>query len=319
MSGRTRIQTNIVNMIAFALVLIMLVISAGSILLIDYTKANIKETVEKTWRIQASRMLEDLRNQLLDDAQHGKVDLNDEYSLQEWARVRLSGVRVGGDTGDGFMVLLTSNEDGYDGKFMWDGSPDCSRPEFIEHGRWFKDEIISQIPSHQYLIEKNHPLKDKKILTYEDIEYLKENNPDIYDYFKSNKIILHNDPQLAEKMINQMRLGMDTKIDDNYKWLFDDSYELLQWVVIPPSYGIGLNQAPITVGGVQNKQYKKILIQLGVQTDEIMQPYDKIFDKLDILKQGIYLTTSIFAVAYILFLLWMMFVVYKCKKCNVKL
>ena len=93
-----------------------------------------KSNIEKEWRLQAKRTLANIQDQFMYDLNNGKLDPSDEYQLQNWAKRNISGVLNGGPTGDSFMIDL-GNE-----KFLWDGSPDCARVEFLTNGRYLKDE-----------------------------------------------------------------------------------------------------------------------------------------------------------------------------------
>lgn len=129
-----KIIQNIINVIAFAICLCMIIVGTR---IIDSQKQNkvlLKANVEKEWRQQAKRTLSNIQDQFMYDVNHGILDPSDELALQDWAKRNISGVLNGGNTGDMFMINL-GNE-----KFLWDGSPDCVKEEFITNGRFMKDE-----------------------------------------------------------------------------------------------------------------------------------------------------------------------------------
>lgn len=105
--------------------------------------------------------------------------------------------------------------------------------------------------------------------------------------FMDDEAPLHNIPEQAEKMIEQMRQGRDTVHGDNFYWNFDDSPELLEWVIVPRS-GMGFNNEYPVIGGIKNPNYRSILIQLGTQTDEVMKPYQPLIKQMKSISIAIY-------------------------------
>jgi hypothetical protein len=110
---------------------------------------------------------------------------------------------------------------------------------------------------------------------------------------------MHQRPDLAEKALDLMRLGVDTTANDNYYWQFDDSKELLEWIVKPSGMN-GFNGEPRTIGGVNNTNYSKILIQLGTQEDEILKPYQETFDRLEYTEYRLILVSVGVVIFYVL-------------------
>lgn len=125
---------NIINVIVFGICLGVVFFGTLIVTNLKNTEENMKTHIEQEWRQQAKRTLANIQDQFMYDVNHGTVDPSDELSLQEWAKRNISGVLNGGPTGDMFMINL-GNE-----KFIWDGSPDCAKPEFITNGRYMKDE-----------------------------------------------------------------------------------------------------------------------------------------------------------------------------------
>jgi len=224
------IKQNMINVIVFTICILLILTGNHIITKISKTKEEIKNNIEIEWRQQAKRTLFNLQEQFMYDVRHGVLDPTDELQLQEWAKRNISGILNGGPTGDAFMINLS------DEKFIWDGSPDCAKPEFITNGRYMKDEAE-----------------------------------------------MHVNPEQAESILNKMRLGISTinTYEKNW-WNFDGSPELLEWVVIPPGFS-GFNYEPITIGGVKNPNYNKILIALGTQQDEIESLFENTFSTLDTL------------------------------------
>ena len=73
-----------------------------------------------------------------------------------------------------------------------------------------------------------------------------------------------------------MRQSYDTTTSSKKWWLFDDSREYLEWIIIPAPR-TGFNNESNNIGGIKNKKYNAILIQLGTQEDEIQQQYKKVY------------------------------------------
>lgn len=232
-------QLQMINIILFGIVIAITFISSLLVTNLRNCKEDIQTVTEQAWRGQARRTLDDLKVRLLDDVKNGLVNPNDNKSLQVWCQKNLVDIRNGGPTSDGFMVDMSTEQ------FIWDGSNDCARPDFLIKGRYLKDEPA-----------------------------------------------LHQDPKLATEMINIMRKEFDTQYGDNYYWRFDDSPELLEWVIVPKSM-LGFNDEPATNGGVKNEKYKVVLIQLGTQTDEIMKPYEDIIKSVDTKILQTYMVTGL--------------------------
>lgn len=136
---KSRYLQNLINVVVFAVCVCIIIVGNNICNNIKQTKSDMKANIEKEWRQQAKRTLANIQDQFMYDLNHGLVDPSDELSLQNWAKRNISGVLNGGATGDMFMINL-GNE-----KFIWDGSPDCAKPEFITNGRFMKDES----PMHQ--------------------------------------------------------------------------------------------------------------------------------------------------------------------------
>lgn len=134
MLNKNRIINNIINAVVFCICLSIVALGSNITNNLENSKASIKANIEKEWRQQAKRTLANIQDNLMYDMNHGVVDPLNEYSLQNWAKRNLSGVLNGGQTGDAFMINLG------DEQFIWDGSPDCAKPEFITNGRYMKDE-----------------------------------------------------------------------------------------------------------------------------------------------------------------------------------
>ena len=96
-----------------------------------------------------------------------------------------------------------------------------------------------------------------------------------------DEAVLHQDSDKARKILDKMRLAQSTlNTQDNYSWNFDGSPEYLEWTVIPPG-SLGFNSEPMTIGGVKNVKYSKILIALGTQQDEVESTFQKEFESID--------------------------------------
>lgn len=134
MFKKNRYVQNFINVIVFSICLAIIFFGTGIVNNMRDTREELKANIETEWRQQAKRTLSNLQDQFMYDLNNGQLDPSDELALQEWAKRNISGVLNGGETGDAFMINL-GNE-----KFIWDGSPDCSRPEFVTNGRYMKDE-----------------------------------------------------------------------------------------------------------------------------------------------------------------------------------
>lgn len=247
---KKRILFNLLNVVFLAVCLF----SISYIYSIEKTIINVKNelelSIEKEWREQAKRTLKDLKNQFLLEVQINKMNPYDEYQVQQWALININGIRNGGLTSDAFMIRMP------DEKFIWDGSPDCSKPEFLKNGRYMIDE-----PS------------------------------------------MHQDPVLAQKILDEMRKIYST-VDGNYNyyWQFDDSQELLEWVIIPDD-AFGFNYETYTKQGIKNNKYVSYILILGTQKDEIMSNFKHIFKHFDLIINMIRVTLIVFLLMTIVFLI----------------
>jgi hypothetical protein len=141
---------------------------------------------------------------------------------------------------------------------------------------------------------------DCSVASADKARYIKDNPP------------FHTKPILAEKAYAQMRQGFDTTSGMNNYWMFDDSYELLEWINIPAPRR-GFYGQDMTKYGIKNQNYRGILIQLGTQKDEIMKPYTAIFEAGKRTKQLIYLLCSGVLIISIMFLFFLIYVQDTCK------
>lgn len=147
---RKQYMQNIINIVVMIICVGMLFIGSSIITNLENSKSNLQSSIETEWREQAKRTLSNIQNCFMYDMNRGLVDPKDEASLQEWAKRNLSGILNGGDTSDAFMINLE------DEKFIWDGSLDCARPEFIINGRFLKDEAELHYDKEQakFIIDK---------------------------------------------------------------------------------------------------------------------------------------------------------------------
>ena len=79
---------------------------------------------------------------------------------------------------------------------------------------------------------------------------------------------VHADPSACVEAMHRMDMGVDSSKEHHAQWLFDDSPELLEWVVYPDNSG-GVRWLN-TGDSVKEEQ---IVIALGVQLDELNQSF----------------------------------------------
>lgn len=110
-------------------------------------------------------------------------------------------------------------------------------------------------------------------------KFLWDGSPDcaLKNYLDTGRYIegqsaMHQDPLAADRAYTLMEQGFSTDYGTDAWWLFDDSRELLEWIVLPKDR-VGFGDEPMTIGGMLNPKYRGFLIQLGTQADEIMDPY----------------------------------------------
>lgn len=131
---KNKYTKHLLNIFAFVLCISISVVGSYCVSTINKTKAEAKENLEIQQRQQARRTLSYLRDMLIRDIKEDEVDVKNKSQVQTWFRDHVSGVLNGGDSGDVFVIELGSEQ------FIWDGSPDCAKDEFLTNGRFMKDE-----------------------------------------------------------------------------------------------------------------------------------------------------------------------------------
>jgi hypothetical protein len=251
---------------------------------LDDTKIQVKKQIELSARAQSRRMLNATRNQILNEVdkavkKHGPSILYDHDFIREISFKYVAPLRNAGPTGDAFLIRLRPDE-----KFLYDGSPDCSKDIFLEKGRYMADELIVQDQAFKLL--KKHDINiDANKIEMKHIRKIKNNYYDVYKKLKNKNIIMHNKEEDAARALNQMRFGRDTTEEDQFYWNFDDSTEFLEWVVIPAGQK-GFKGNFDGAMGMKNNNNTKWLLQLGIQKDELYDDYkfiDKMFKTIKIL------------------------------------
>jgi len=80
---------------------------------------------------------------------------------------------------------------------------------------------------------------------------------------------LHSDKEACAKAIAIMNKGMDSYRGQNVSWRFDDSRELLEWIVFP-------DESHTLDGELRNNSLKgsdQIIIAIGIQEDELFKEF----------------------------------------------
>lgn len=177
MFKKNRYIQNLINVVVFAICLSIIFI--GSIITenLKETKLSVKANLEIEWRQQAKRTLSNIQDQFMYDINHEVLDPSDELALQNWAKRNISGILNGGETGDTFMINL-GNE-----KFLWDGSPDCAKQEFITNGRFMKDEADLHVnPAQARLILDKMRLVKSTLTTNDNYWWNFDGNPEYLEW-----------------------------------------------------------------------------------------------------------------------------------------
>jgi hypothetical protein len=172
-----KIVQHTINIVAFVVCLVFLFVGTGIINSLKETRSNMKSNIEKEWRQQAKRTLENVQDQFMYDVDHGLLDATDELALQQWAKRNISGILNGGPTGDMFMINLG------DEKFLWDGSPDCAKPEFVTNGRYLKDEAqMHYDPTQAELIISKMRLAQSTLNTQDNYWWNFDGSPEFLEW-----------------------------------------------------------------------------------------------------------------------------------------
>lgn len=136
-------------------------------------------------------------------------------------------------------------------------------------------------------------------------KFIWDSSPDcasegVSDRFIFDEAPKHNNPTLANKVLEEMLRGYDTEQGTNRYWLFDDSREYLEWVILPSS-DHGFDGKPAVIEGIVNKDHQSYILVLGTQEDEIYNSFIHSAKKIDFMQHlSSLLSILIFAVSLFL-------------------
>ena len=137
MTKKDRIKYNAFTIFAFCLIIATIFTTNIAISQLQNAQQIRHDTIEKVWREQGRTVLKDLREQFLSDVNSGIVDPYDKDTVVKWADLRLSGVRVGGPTSDGFIIDISNEE------VIWNASPDPGNLDFEGDTIYLADTLSS--------------------------------------------------------------------------------------------------------------------------------------------------------------------------------
>lgn len=113
-----KLRHNLLLLVTFLFVMASLVLSTYVGVNVQRAEERRQIVIQEVWREQTRSVLADVRNQFQMGIADGEINYYDPASVFNWSVKRLSGVRIGGPTGDLFVVDL-SNE-----RAIWSATPD---------------------------------------------------------------------------------------------------------------------------------------------------------------------------------------------------
>lgn len=259
--------------------------------------------IEDQWREEGRLKLQYITTIFERAIKNGEVDPWDDLSIHRWMTNYLLDMRNGGDTSDPFAINMgfsvkniTLNEirdliKKYDDtKFIHQISETLSSYDVT--GKKNKEvydflyDTVYQHSSRDLDINPDVLFNDLIKIYFQKEKFIIDGSPDcarkefiIRGRFLSDEAQLHRVPSYAEKAIVEMRKIYDTDHTSKIIWKFDDADEWLEWKFVPTGL-LGFSEEPATVTGYESLFYKKIIIVMGTQSDEILSRYSKIFDAL---------------------------------------
>lgn len=124
----------------------------------------------------------------------------------------------------------------------------------------------------KYKFKKVDPMLDNAILyTADHVEYIEKTYPELYKYLRSNNIIMHFSPRMAENVLTDMTENGDVQ---GLNWNFNAPpfKEILEYAPIPEFRGLfgGRYSDPFK----SDLPYQKVIVVSGAQIQTMMAEYD---------------------------------------------
>jgi len=294
--------------------IVLLLFSSALIGAVPHLLDEFKQTIEdlKTTLIlkqnkQSKYILEGIKHCTISYVDYFQKKLNQNVSMVDVNMIVdfcASKHRSAGETGDYFTIWdycpIAKSP-----CFGGDNSPDCQGEENI---RTVYDELIWQKKAKRLisLYIKNHNITDKKLISltkndtiiwWDELKYIMQNYPDLYERVlhplnipNKYRSVMHNNPELAYKVLKEMLNFFDSDVEKIYFWQFDDAKEYLQWVVVR-SHDTNVWGQKVKITSTPDKntsRYGRLLIAIGFQEDElfdsqllkVLNKIKNLFDKL---------------------------------------
>lgn len=190
--------------------------------------------------------------------------------------------------------------------FAMDESADCNSPVFAgvdimtmpNRVRTIYDEVVWQAEltyvlnqvglikntsTDRYMTNKHFKVLLKKydkvdaklstvsLYTADHVEYILKEYPELYKFLRTNNIVMHNDPRMAEIVLTSMTRTGDVQ---NLWWYFNPKpyKEILEYIYIPDSTGLFGGRKSDTFKTEQS--YQKVIVVSGAQIQTIMNEYE---------------------------------------------
>ena len=139
----------------------------------------------------------------------------------------------------------------------------------------------------------------------------------INEKFIKDNYAQHFNPRAATIAYDEMRKGYDTIYGSNNFWYFTENKEWLEWIFIPHPQ-VGLDGIASTIGGIKNKNFRNIMIQLGTQSDEVEKPWSDVLKELNDLKLMLYIICTVVIILSFIFGIFFIIKVKNLEHCDCK-
>jgi hypothetical protein len=296
----------------FVFLVVLLLISASSYLIswsengADKLKANI----EMQNRQHTRGFLLYLNDKLTQDVLNGRVDINDEESISNWASHNIR--TINSDSTYANFSLIKVNYDRkqeeFIGKYLWSATA-----QKVDSDLGYKttfDILVNQKKAKEYFASNNNALANQELISYSDIvgdELLKEEE---IDEMEKKNIIRYNNPSEVQSTLNAMYQGSVSGNNDNYTWTShgNENY-YIEWTTVPLESTIGLNDQPKTIKGKINPKYERIIIVTAIDSEYVQKPFNSQFDQFSVLQNIVHTAIIIFVAASLVLMLYLVKVV----------
>lgn len=300
----TKKKLKILNYTVFGLIIFLAIFLSMFHGRLNSIRMESKEIIEDQWRDEARNTSLYLAQKLELAISRNEVNYWDDKELHQWASDNILSLKVGSELSNCILVNV--------GFSTREWNPDLWNEVKLSRNIVIDEEVDDAI--NEYFIEmstgeKSNIVVDRKLKSV--AEYLKSTYDIDYDTviiglrevaFVKEKIIIDDNPLTIkddsllntrflqdflmqsisddefEKNLNVFRMAYSSKYDDKLYMTTPKGIRWLEWNIVPPNK-LGWELEPPHIEGVENYKFKKIAIIISIDSNDIMQPYDDIFEQ----------------------------------------